>query len=229
MKCIHAVISGEVQGVGYREKVKRLAFELNICGRVMNLEDGRVDIIAEGENGNIDEFFGKIHIRTYPIFVEDIQTEETMFEGQFRSFRIVRDKDIQKELLSAISRGTVEIHEMKEILIAVKEDTSGIPEIQTNTRIMLEKQDSMLEKQDSMLEKQDSMLEKQDSMLEKQDDHIRITENGFTEMKGCIREVKDEIHFMRDDFREKFKKDVDQLRNEISEIKATLARMQEAG
>jgi acylphosphatase len=39
MKCIHAVISGEVQGVGYREKVKRLAFELNICGRVMNLED----------------------------------------------------------------------------------------------------------------------------------------------------------------------------------------------
>ena len=208
MKCIHAVISGEVQGVGYREKVKRLAFELNICGRVMNLKDGRVDIIAEGEDGNIDEFLGKIHMRTYPIFVEDIQAEKTKCEGQFRSFRIIRDKDLQKELLSAISRGTVEIHEMKEILIAVKEDTSAIPEIQTNTRLM---------------------LEKQDSMLEKQDDHIRITKNGFTEMKGCIREVKDEIHFMRDDFREKFKKDVDELRNEISEIKATLARMQEAG
>lgn len=59
MKHVHALISGEVQGVGYREEVKRLAFDLNICGWVMNLEDGRVEITAEGESKSIEEFLDK--------------------------------------------------------------------------------------------------------------------------------------------------------------------------
>ena len=95
---------------------------------------------------------------------------------------------------------------------------------------MAEGQKKMLEKQDSMLEKQDSMLEKQDSMLEKQDSLIRLTEEGFSdvksEMKTGFMEVKEEIHLLRDDFRELFMQEVKDLRGEIAKIKATLARMQ---
>ncbi|KCZ72742.1 acylphosphatase [Candidatus Methanoperedens nitroreducens] len=219
MKHVHALISGEVQGVGYREEVKRLAFDLNICGWVMNLEDGRVEITAEGESKSIEEFLDKINIKKYPIFVEEVKVDEETYTGGFRSFRIIRDKDLQKELLSAILRGTVEIHEVKEVLLSVKQDTSA----------MLEKQDSMLEKQDSMLEKQDSMLEKQDLMIEKQDSLIKVTEKGFNDMKTGFREIKEEIHLVRDDFREMFMHEIRELRSEITEIKATLTRMQEAG
>ncbi len=141
MKRMHAFVSGEVQGVGYREEVKRIAFDLNICGWVMNLEDGRVEIIAEGEDKNIEEFLDNINSKKYPVFVEYIKVEEEIFKGEFRSFRIIRDKDVQKELLSAVSRGTVEIHEMKEVLLTVKKDTSA----------MLEKQDKMLGKQDTTI------------------------------------------------------------------------------
>jgi|SRR3972149_3658671 len=211
MKRVHTLISGEVQGVGYREEVKRLAFGLNIRGWITNLKDGRVEITAEGEDKDIEEFIEHINIRKYPIFVEEIKVEEASYKGEFGSFRVIRDKDLQKEILSAISRGTVEIHEMKEVLLGVNEDTSA----------MLGKQDSMLGKQDSMLEKQDSMLEKQDSLL-------RATEKGFNDMRTGFREIKEEIHLVRDDFREMFMHEVNKLRGEIAEIKATLARMQEA-
>ncbi len=78
-------------------------------------------------------------------------------------------------------------------------------------------------------ESQDKMLEKQDKMLEKQDMHIKITENGFNDMRTGFGEVKEEIHLLRDDFRELFMHEVSELRSEIAEVKATLARMQAAG
>ena len=201
MKRINALISGEVQGVGYREEVKRIAFELNIYGWVRNLEDGRVEITAEGENRSIEEFLEKININKYPIFVEEVGAEEEIYKGDLKSFKVIRDKDLQKEILSALSRGTVDIHEMKEILKVVRQDTAHILEIRENTKLMLGKQDKMLEKQDL---------------------HIKITETGFAD-------VKEEIHMLRDDFRELFMHEVSELRSEIAEVKATLARMQAAG
>lgn len=59
-------------------------------------------------------------------------------------------------------------------------------------------------------------------MLGKQDTLIEITEKGF-------REVKEEIHEQRDEFKEIFMHEVSELRSEIAEVKATLARMQAAG
>jgi len=101
---------------------------------------------------------------------------------------------------------------------------------------MLEKQDRMLDKQDTticILERVSddtsdmkstmSRIEgKQDRMLEKQDLQMEITERGFAD-------VKEEVHLLRDDFRELFMREVSELRGEIAEVKATLARMQEAG
>jgi acylphosphatase len=139
MKRIHVFVSGEVQGVGYREEVKRLAFGLNIFGCVRNLEDGRVEITAEGEDKSIEEFLDKINIKRYPIFVVDIEVEEESYKGEFKSFKVIRDKDVQKEMLSALSRGTVEIHEVKEILMEVKHDTSAMLEKQDTTIHMLER------------------------------------------------------------------------------------------
>jgi acylphosphatase len=47
-KRMTVLISGEVQGVGYRAFVRRHAKDLAITGSAENLADGRVEVIAEG-------------------------------------------------------------------------------------------------------------------------------------------------------------------------------------
>jgi acylphosphatase len=42
------LVSGRVQGVGYRYFVMRAAESLGITGFVRNLVDGRVEVVAEG-------------------------------------------------------------------------------------------------------------------------------------------------------------------------------------
>lgn len=46
---LHCIISGRVQGIGYRDFVKNLAQELSLKGFVANLPDGSVEVLAQGE------------------------------------------------------------------------------------------------------------------------------------------------------------------------------------
>lgn len=53
MKQVHIYISGFVQGVGYREFVKKEARKLKLSGWVRNLADRRVEVIAQGDEETI--------------------------------------------------------------------------------------------------------------------------------------------------------------------------------
>lgn len=48
MKRIHATVSGRVQGVGFRYFVRNQASSLGLTGYVRNLENGDVEVVAEG-------------------------------------------------------------------------------------------------------------------------------------------------------------------------------------
>ncbi len=50
------IVSGKVQGVGYRFFATRAAHRLGVAGRVKNLPDGRVEAIAEGTPEAVEEF-----------------------------------------------------------------------------------------------------------------------------------------------------------------------------
>jgi acylphosphatase len=52
--------SGHVQGVGFRYKTLRIAREFEISGYVRNLPDGRVEMIAEGEEAEVSRFVGEV-------------------------------------------------------------------------------------------------------------------------------------------------------------------------
>ena len=45
-----AVVSGHVQGVGYRWFVRELASAAGLAGSARNLPDGRVEVVAEGDD-----------------------------------------------------------------------------------------------------------------------------------------------------------------------------------
>ena len=50
------IVSGRVQGVGFRYYVEDIALGMNISGWVRNLSDGTVEIDAEGEEDKLKKF-----------------------------------------------------------------------------------------------------------------------------------------------------------------------------
>ncbi len=55
MKRLYILISGRVQGVFFRRYVKAKADELGITGWVRNTEDGKVEILAGGNEAKLAE------------------------------------------------------------------------------------------------------------------------------------------------------------------------------
>ena len=51
---------GRVQGVGFRATARQLAGSFAIGGYVRNLDDGRVELVAEGEPGAISDFLQSV-------------------------------------------------------------------------------------------------------------------------------------------------------------------------
>lgn len=50
----HALVSGRVQGVGYRYFVRELAAEGRLSGVARNLPDGRVEVVLEGQEAAVE-------------------------------------------------------------------------------------------------------------------------------------------------------------------------------
>src|SRR5438034_4854322 len=80
-------ISGNVQGVGYRFFAQRAAARHQVVGYVRNLDDGRVETLAEGPPQNVESF--KNDLATGPRFgsvdhVEEINIDPTELYPTFR-------------------------------------------------------------------------------------------------------------------------------------------------
>ncbi len=82
--------SGRVQGVGFRYTVKSITTGYEVTGSVRNLEDGRVELIAEGETDELKAF--RTGVRDSGLGGLIQREEETWgpATGQFRGFEIVR-------------------------------------------------------------------------------------------------------------------------------------------
>ena len=55
MKRAVIVISGRVHGVFFRDFVKKKSLALRISGQVRNLDNGTVEVIAEGSEGSVNK------------------------------------------------------------------------------------------------------------------------------------------------------------------------------
>lgn len=83
-------ISGEVQGVGFRFFAQRAAARHQVVGFVKNLEDGSVEVLAEGPAQTVEAF--KNELATGPRYSSVNHFEEITIEpsGTYSSFRIER-------------------------------------------------------------------------------------------------------------------------------------------
>ncbi len=88
MKRIRVYISGVVQGVFFRAATRRAAADLNLTGWVRNMEDGRVEAVFEGGDGEIDKILTWCKIGSPAARVENVATAEEQYTGGFHGFSI---------------------------------------------------------------------------------------------------------------------------------------------
>ncbi len=84
----HILIDGSVQGVGYRSNTQRMANTLNLKGWVRNLRDGRVEMIVEGEEQDIDLLIHWCHRGPTSAYVRTVLVEKTEPQGEFSRFTV---------------------------------------------------------------------------------------------------------------------------------------------
>ena len=82
--------SGRVQGVGFRYTVKSITTGFEVTGTVRNLNDGRVEMIAEGERDELDAFRQAIRESGLGSLIQREEEISGPASGQFRGFEIVR-------------------------------------------------------------------------------------------------------------------------------------------
>jgi acylphosphatase len=69
-----ALISGRVQGVGYRAFARRHALDLRLAGSAENLSDGRVEVVVEGPREELEHLL--VFLRRGPVHAE-VEAVET--------------------------------------------------------------------------------------------------------------------------------------------------------
>lgn len=89
MKTLKLFISGIVQGVFFRKSVEDKAKELELKGFVRNLDDGRVEVVVEGKDENVNEMVKACKQGLPHSEVKSLTTEEIKHQG-FSGFRTLR-------------------------------------------------------------------------------------------------------------------------------------------
>ena len=137
-----AIVSGKVQEVGYRARVVDIANAFGLKGMVENLKDGRVKIIAEGEDEKLKWFEFAIDIKNTLISVSAIIKTYSPATGDFENFgKLVTKGETDSRL------DTAAVY-LKEIVVSVNKMNDNLGG----------KMDTMIAKQDQMLDKQDTTI-----------------------------------------------------------------------
>jgi acylphosphatase len=79
--------SGHVQGVGFRYTVLELAKGFEVTGFVQNLADGRVLLVAEGGETEVDGFVAAVSDRLAG-FIRKVEQQDTTGPRSHRGFTI---------------------------------------------------------------------------------------------------------------------------------------------
>jgi len=85
----HLLISGYVQGVGYRQFVKKTAISLGLTGWVKNLPDRRVEALVVGEREKIEKLIEKCKKGSFLAKVNDVKTDWFEKDDDLKGFVIL--------------------------------------------------------------------------------------------------------------------------------------------
>ena len=88
LKRISVLVTGRVQGVGYRYYAEDAANHFGLTGWVSNRFDGSVELEAQGEAPEIEEFLARLRMGPPLSRVVDVQVNDLPAEAGERGFEI---------------------------------------------------------------------------------------------------------------------------------------------
>jgi len=89
MRRAEILVSGLVQGVAFRYNTTRKADELRLTGIVRNLRDGRVEILCEGAEEDIEKLIEWCKRGPGGAIVQHVDLVWKDYTGELKDFRIV--------------------------------------------------------------------------------------------------------------------------------------------
>jgi len=88
LRRVHLWIRGDVQGVGFRQHTRVRASALGLTGWVRNLPDGRVEVLAEGEDAALQALVEWCRRGPAMAEVSDVEVRWEPYRGEFAHFGI---------------------------------------------------------------------------------------------------------------------------------------------
>ena len=92
MERLEATVFGKVQMVMFRDFTQRKAKRLRLVGEVMNLSDGSVRVIAEGERAQLEKLLHKLYKGPLLARVDTVEVAWVPSTGTYRSFSLISGK-----------------------------------------------------------------------------------------------------------------------------------------
>jgi len=80
-RAIRALVTGAVQGVGFRDATRRRADELGLTGWVRNTDDGGVAVHAEGRSAAIDALIAFLRRGPRGAIVDEVAVDDVPAES----------------------------------------------------------------------------------------------------------------------------------------------------
>ncbi|MFN0069445.1 MAG: acylphosphatase [Limisphaerales bacterium] len=86
---LEVLYSGRVQGVGFRHTARSVATGFEVTGTVRNLDDGRVQLLAEGDEEELRAFQAAIRDSGLGPLIRGAEERWAAGEGGLQGFRII--------------------------------------------------------------------------------------------------------------------------------------------
>jgi acylphosphatase/alpha-D-ribose 1-methylphosphonate 5-triphosphate synthase subunit PhnG len=215
MKRVVLIAKGEVQRVGYRDEVERLARTLNLCGYVENSKPHDVMIVAEGKEATIDRFIELVKINRFPIYVKELVVQNEPYQGDFEYFEIRRGEwhDELSERMDIAGKLLYRSVEVGEKSVALNERSVALGE---RSVALGEKTLSLGERSVNLAEQSVAIGHQ---MLEKQDRTIAELRTVSQKIDQGKEELVTEIKYLREDIKVEVHQKLARIEDEIAAIK----------
>lgn len=88
MQAFHAIVKGEVQGVGFRMSAIIRAEQLGLTGWVRNTPDGDVEVWAEGNTQALEHFYAWLQVGPSAARVDEVIKTDEQPRGVYKRFSV---------------------------------------------------------------------------------------------------------------------------------------------
>jgi len=191
-KRLTAYVAGTVQKVGYRARVMDFAKMLGLRGTVENLDDGRVKIVAEGDEDKLKWFEEAIVIKNTLIIVSAIEKEYSEPKGEVSKFyKLVEKGETDsridaaafhlKDLIAAVDRMNGNLGGKMDVMIKGQEDLSS--NLGGKMDVMIKGQEDL---SSNLGGKMDVMIDLQKETLNAEEDLLEEVQESRKDLKGYL-------------------------------------------